>query len=414
MHYALLLCCAIGIAPIAYVGTAHAENLTFADAVKRAGADGPTIIARSASVSAAKRMIKPAGQLPDPQLELGLDSFPVSGPNAGSLRRDDFTWVNVGIMQDVPSGAKRRARTGAAVAGASRAAADLEVSRLEARLGAAQAWLSLFYAERRQALLYQLASDARASANAARARLSAGAGIDDAFAAEVDAARFEDRKADGLATVSAARAELRRWVGDAADDLLAGEPPAFAIDPDLIRAQLIRHASIAAVDAKATEAEANVKLAQAETHPDWSWGLSYQRRDPTFGDYVSAEVKFGLPLFQGSRQRPLINSKLDEINRIGAERAALLREYTAVLESRLAEREALIANLQRARDIRLPLSRQRAWAATGAFAAGTGSVSESIGARREVLEAALDTITLEERLNKLNAALSLEYGDVAQ
>lgn len=408
MRNAWLLCCAIGIAPIA-----RAESLNFADAVARAGADGPTIEARAAGLSAAKRAIKSAGQLPDPQLALGLDSFPVSGPNAGSFTRDDFTWVNVGIMQDMPSGAKRSARTKVAMAGAGRAAAELEVGRLEARLGAAKSWLSLYYAERRQALLDQLASDARAAANTARARLAAGGAVDDALAAEVDAARLEDRKDDNKATMAAARADLRRWIGNAADARLAEEPPIFSIDPDLFRAHLIRHPALAAMDAETSEAEANVRLARAETHPDWSWGLSYQRRDPRFGDYVSAEVRIGLPLFQGARQRPMINSKLDEVSRIGAERAALLREHSAALESRLAERDALMANLQRARDIRLPLARQRASASVGALAAGASSVTQALDARRDTFEAELDLIDLEERLTELNATLTLEYGDTA-
>ena len=408
MRNAWLLCCAIGIAPIA-----RAESLNFADAVARAGADGPTIEARAAGLSAAKRAIKSAGQLPDPQLALGLDSFPVSGPNAGSFTRDDFTWVNVGIMQDMPSGAKRSARTKVAMAGAGRAAAELEVGRLEARLGAAKSWLSLYYAERRQALLDQLASDARAAANTARARLAAGGAVDDALAAEVDAARLEDRKDDNKATMAAARADLRRWIGNAADARLAEEPPIFSIDPDLFRAHLIRHPALAAMDAETSEAEANVRLARAETHPDWSWGLSYQRRDPRFGDYVSAEVRIGLPLFQGARQRPMINSKLDEVSRIGAERAALLREHSAALESRLAERDALLANLQRARDIRLPLARQRASASVGALAAGASSVTQALDARRDTFEAELDLIDLEERLSELNATLTLEYGDTA-
>jgi outer membrane protein TolC len=408
MRNAWLLCCVIGIAPIA-----NAESLNFSDAVARAGADGPTIEARAAGLSAAKRAIKSAGQLPDPELALGLDSFPVSGPNAGSFTRDDFTWVNVGIMQDMPSGAKRSARTKVAMAGAGRAAAELEVGRLEARLGAAKSWLSLYYAERRQALLDQLASDARAAANTARARLAAGGAVDDALAAEVDAARLEDRKDDNKATMAAARADLRRWIGNAADARLAEEPPIFSIDPDLFRAHLIRHPALAAMDAETSEAEANVGLARAETHPDWSWGLSYQRRDPRFGDYVSAEVRIGLPLFQGARQRPMINSKLDEVSRIGAERAALLREHSAALESRLAERDALLANLQRARDIRLPLARQRASASVGALAAGASSVKQSLDARRDTFEAELDLIDLEERLSELNARLTLEYGDTA-
>src|SRR5690242_21148787 len=103
MRHAWLLCCAIGIAP-----TAAADPLTFAQAVARAGGDGPSIAARKAGAEAAHLSIGPAGQLPDPQVALGLDNFPVSGADRFRLNRDEMTMLSVGVMQDVPSKSLRR------------------------------------------------------------------------------------------------------------------------------------------------------------------------------------------------------------------------------------------------------------------------------------------------------------------
>ena len=407
MRRAWLLCCAVGLAP-----AAHAETLNFADAVARAAVDGPTITAQSAAVDAAQRMIRPAGRLPDPQLVLGIDSFPVSGPNAGSLTRDDFTMQRVGIMQEMESGAARRARTAVAAAEAERAGAGLEVAQLQARLGAAGAWLNLHFALERQSLLERVARDGRALADASRARLSAGGGsVDEALAAEIDAARLSDRMADAGALVAASRAELHRWVGDLADEPLAPDIPVFAVDPEQLRAHLHHHPELAAFDSAMAEAEANVGVARAATHPDWSWEVAYQHRDPAFGDYVSAEVRIGLPLF--GRQRPVIDARRADAARVSAERDAMVRERTALLESRLAEYAALTGNLARARDVRLPLARQREAAAIASHAAGTLPLAQLIAARRDARETELDVLAMRERLATIGATLTLEYGDIA-
>src|SRR3546814_11990292 len=52
-----------------------------------------------------------AGQLPAPKLGLGIDNFPVSGPPAGSFVEDSMTMARLGISQEVPNAAKRRARS---------------------------------------------------------------------------------------------------------------------------------------------------------------------------------------------------------------------------------------------------------------------------------------------------------------
>ena len=151
--------------------------------------------------------------------------------------------------------------------------------------------------------------------------------------------------------------------------------------------------------------------AHSETRSDWSWEASYGRRDPSFGDLASVGVRIGLPLFQGSRQKPIVEARRFDAARVVSEREAALREHTALLEQRLAEYAALSANLTRARDVRLPLARQRAAAAIGAHGAGAGSVTQLIDARAAALEAEIDVVNLEERLALIGAALTLEYGE---
>jgi hypothetical protein len=82
--------------------------------------------------------------LPDPQLVVGLQNVPVEGPDAYRLGRDEMTMQTVGIMQDMPSGAERRARRAMAQAEAERSGVGLEIARLEARLGAARAWIAAY------------------------------------------------------------------------------------------------------------------------------------------------------------------------------------------------------------------------------------------------------------------------------
>ncbi|MGE0595372.1 MAG: TolC family protein [Hyphomonadaceae bacterium] len=409
MRKAWVLACAIGWAPAAY-----AQDLSFADAVARAASDGPSIAARRAAVDAAQRSIGPAGALPDPELVLAFENVPATGPDRYRLNRDEMTMQRVGVMQDMPSFAELGARRAMARAEAGRAGAGLELGRLEARLGAAQAWIGLYYAERRVALLGRIVDEARASSEAARGRLASGAGsVDEAIAAEVEAARLEDRVSEAQALVISMRAELRRWIGEAADQPLSDTPPRFNIDAEALRQQLRRHPALAAYEAETEAAEAGLRMAHAERWPDWSWEVSYGRRDPALEDMASVEVRVGLPLFQAWRQGPLIDARRADLRRVGAEHDASVREHESTLEGGLAQYSALEASVARARDVRLPLARQRAEAASGAFAAGNSSTSALIGARRDAIEAELDLFTLEERLALTGAALTLQYGEIA-
>jgi outer membrane protein TolC len=280
---------------------------------------------------------------------------------------------------------------------------------VDAQLNAARAWINTYYAQARIHVLTRLGRDAHAQGQAARARLSAGGGVDDAIAAEIEAARIEDRTANANAAAIAARAELRRWIGVEADEMLSTDAPVFVIDAGQLRHHLETHPALAAADADEAMAAADLRAARADRVPDWSWQAMYQHRDPAFGDMASIEVRIGLPLFQPWRQGPLIDARRADQASAAANRVAIEREHSATLESGLAEYAATEANLARARDTRVPLARQRAEAAASAFAAGTISSMQLIAARRDALEAELDLIDLEERLALVGASLTLQY-----
>ncbi|MGD9967582.1 MAG: TolC family protein [Hyphomonadaceae bacterium] len=407
MRVSWLMACALGLAP-----AAHAYPLSFADAVAAAGRDAPIVEARIAAARAAERAIGPAAQLPDPELVLGLENVPVEGPDAYRLDRDFMTMRSIGIMQEMPSGAERSARRAIRRADLARAEANIDIARLEARLGAARAWINRYYAERRIAVLQRIAGEARAGVEAARARLAGGAGgVDAAIETEVEAARIEDEVADAQAAVLAARAELRRWIGDAAEEDLAFTPPQFTLDDAQLRVRLPAHPALAAYGAETAAAEAELRMARAERMPDWSWSLMYQNRDDAFGDMASVEVRVGLPLFQPWRQGPLIEARRADRERAAAERRAGEREYAAALDAALSQYAAAGANLDRARETRLPLARRRAEAASGAFAAGTMTAPELIVARRAALEAEMNVLDLEERRALIGASLTLQFAE---
>ncbi len=407
MRRAWLLSCAIGVAP-----AASADPTSFNDAIARAGREAPSVAAGQAAVDSARLLVKPAGQLPDPQLALDLEDVPISGADRFRLNRDEMTMLNVGIMQDVPSDASRRAREQVAQADVRVSGAALDISRLEARVAAATAWLQAFYAEQRVDVLLTLANDAATLEQATTASFGAGAGnADAALSARFQVARLQDRIADARFEAAAARAELERWIGPLGADRLGPAPPVFLIDADSLRDHLEHHVELAGSSAAVARAEAEIEQARAAREPDWSWSLMYGRRDPAFGDMISLGVRFNLPLFQSDRQTPTIDARRADLKRVGLEREAVLREHQAMLEARLAEHVQLTARLTRARDVVLPLARQQEAVASAAHEAGTLDLAGLFAMRLEAKEAELDRLDVERRLALVDAYLTLEYGE---
>ncbi len=393
-----------------WTGSVRAEPLTFEGALARATFNAPALQVSALGVEAARSEAVAAGQLPDPRLSFGLDGFPVTGPVAGQFGEDDFTILRLGIEQDLPSRARRRAERAVADARIGEAGAEDAIVLRDVRIATGLAWIDLYYADRRLAALDEVLTSLEPLWLAAPSGVASG--VDrpaNALGPVQLRAALQDRRARLVADAETARAELARWTGDAAA-VVEGTPPASGLDPAGLRAGLDRVPGLRAYAAAGRRAEAEVDLARAGRRPDWSFNASYSRRDPRFGDLVSIGASVSLPLFQGQRQAPVIAARAADALRVRLEREDAARTLEAGLRADLAEHARDHDLWRRARDVVLPNVLQRSDLETAAYAADRVGLTEVIEAFTAVANARLDTLDREAAVMRHVVNITLTYG----
>lgn len=389
---------------------ASAMPMTFDEAVALASDGAPSVQAREVQIAAARSAAITADRLPDPKLNVGIEGFPVTGPNAGSFTRDDFTMVTVGVSQDFPNPAKRRAR-------AQRAAADIAVAEAgelvevrDVRLETALAWIDLHYGELKLAQLKRLDSALGDLQKTVSARLASGAARpSQALEPEQLRAGVNDRRAEMTAAIAQAHARLSRFTGDPHPDV-AGAPPTLEVDDDRLRAAIDDLPDLKMLGAEATAADADVRLARAEKRPDWAVSATYGRRDPSFGDLVSVGVSIDLPLFSRRRQNPKIAASLSEAERARFEIEAGRRKVLASLEADLADHEMHHRRLRNSLDALVPLARQRADLDRASYAAGKLDLGSALLATLAVAEAEVEALNREAEVARDAIRINFTYG----
>ncbi len=384
-----------------------ASALTFDDAQRIALERAPLLGAKQAAVDAAASERISAGRLPDPRLVAGIDNYPIEGPNRFSTTRDFMTMRSLGWMQEMPNTNKRDARTQMASARIERERALLAAERLAVRREVARGWLARYFTQQRLDLFATLEKENRLLIDTVAARVAGGRAMPtDATAARQEAVQLADRRDELNRQLATAQASLRRWVGDAAGRPLTGEPPALAIDPTHLRDDIDRAAELAAFGPMADMARAEAREIEAAKKGDWSWQLTYSQRGEVFGDMVSVQFTFELPLAPRQRQDPLIAAKRKEAERIEAEREDMLRKHREEIEMRLAEHDELTRKLERLQASATPLAQERVSLAMAAYESARGDLGAVLAVRREQAELRLREIDLQAQRYALRAHLN--------
>lgn len=400
----------LGSVAIALPSTALADPLTYAEALTRSAANAPSLKARAASTDAARSSAIAADRLPDPTLDLGVSGFPVTGPNAGSFTRDDFTTATIGFSQQFPNLAKRHAR-------AERATADIGIAEaaelVEARtveLETALAWIDLYYGERRLAQLDLLTASLDDLQKTVTARLASGSARPaQALEPEQLRAVVADRRAEMIAVIAQARARLARYTGDPNPEV-SGDPSMLDVDPVALRAGIDGLPALRAQDARIAGADADVRLARADKRPDWRIGASYGRRDPRFGDMASVGVSIDLPLFAGKRQNPKIDASASMARGSRFDREALRRELLAALDADLADHIMHHERWSNARDTLVPLAKRRAELDRDSYAAGKLDLGTALLSTLALAEAEVETLNREADVARDAVRITITYG----
>lgn len=383
--------------------------LTLPAAQAMALRDAPQLAAQRAAADAARQSVDPAGQQSDPKLIVGIESLPVEGVDRFRVTRDFMTMRRIGVMQDVVRGDKLRLRVARAEAESRREEAGLALAETTVQRDVALAWIEVHFAERQQRLLALLEAETRLQISAADAALAGGkSGTGEPFGARLMMAQLEERKLEVERQLARARAQLARWVGDAASRPLGDAPDFVRLSSTgtEVRAQVDQLPVLAQLDRMLDAARIDVQLAQADTRPDWSWELVYAQRGPDFGNMLSFNVRIDLPIFQARRQAPLVAVKVAQQEQIRAQAEAAKREQIAEIESLRADWQAATRRIDRYRTDLLPLARERRAAQLAAYRGGQGGLMPVVEARKAEIDLQLMQLQAEQEQGRAWAELS--------
>lgn len=383
-----------------------AVPLSLDEAERLALARDPLTAGLQARAEALEQQAVADGQLPDPQLKLGIDNLPVDSFDRSG---DDMTMLVVGVQQAFPRGRSlryARERT-AALASAGRAEArnQRQVVLREVR----NAYLDLYFRHRAEAivednryLFTQLLEVTEAQYGAGRDNQQ------EVLRAQLELSRLDDRllslaqERDEAAAALARRiplADARRPVPEDGAGLPA--PPPL----EGILAALEHHPLLQAEDARVSASERDVAVAREQYKPGWMLDLSYGERAGGRSDMLTAMVLVELPLFRSQRQDRRLAASRQEHLAAGYARADRLLELTSLAAREYSTWERLGQRHDLYRRQVLPEADQAAEAELFAYQTGVGDFNSLLRARIDALDAELEALRLEVERAKAQANL---------
>jgi outer membrane protein TolC len=392
-----------------------ATPMTLQEATRLAVDRAPMLEARRAGITAAQEESARAGALPDPMLTVGVDNWPVTGSDAFDFRAEDMTMKKIGLRQDIPARAERRAQRALAARGVDEARAQDQAEQLTVQRAAAEAWIDLWSAQRELDALQRLRDEAALAARLAKARVAGGnEPVSDALATAAGVLELDTRLEAARATKVAAQAALARWLGDV--DVEAADPPNFQSLP-VPEARLLtaidRLGPLLPAKAQVETAAAAIDLARAEKRPDWSIGASYGQRAGGRSDMIMFEVGIGLPLFPGNRQNRGIAAREADYQAVLATREDLRRQTAARLRADIARWHGLQRQVALYESSLLPVAHDRSTTTLAAYRAGS-DLQPWLNARRDELAVHLTNVEYLAELGRAWAALAYLLPSEAQ
>lgn len=390
----------------------YAQSVGYEDALRSAVSDQPRIRASELRLDARRDVADAADELPDPKLRAGLRNLPVTGPDL--LDATMMTVFEVGIDQEIPNLAERRARAGLAVADIARASAELSYARNAARLGAGRAWISLAYAQQAEEVASDALHEIERLVPLARSSVAAGtARPGESLEVRRAVLEVEDRRTQIRADMQTAQARLARYI--AVEDALAvGPPPSPEVNPEQLRATLEYTPEIVLAETEIRQAKAGVDLARSDLRPDFSVGASYGIRERQYGDLFSVMGTVTLPLFAKRRQQPRIEAARAQAAAAGEARLDMLRTLEAQFGADLASWRSAYRQWRRASDELLPLAVSRAELERASFAAGRADLLDVIGAIKTLALLRIEILAREQATVEAAANLRLTYREHGQ
>lgn len=370
--------------------------LTLTQAERLALERHPLLAQSREQIEASRARAVYSGQLPDPQLKLGVENLPV---NSFALDRDGMTQVTLGVSQMFPPPGKlvlmqRGAEQETAAAQARRR--DLEARiRREVR----RAWFDLYYQERALDVVRVNLTLADQLVSVIRARYRTGQGEQaDLLKAQLQRDDLVDQQEALRAACRVAQSRLARLLNVSAEPLAlpVDPPPLPALPPErVLLDNLARHPQAQTLQAEIRARRYELAAAQRDYYPEFGVEAAYGYRaareanGDKLPDMVSFGVVMSLPLFTGERQDRRARERRAQWLAARYQRDDLLLDLRQEVQARYAEFTRLETRLQLLQQSLIPQSEQTVAATLAAYRAGRMTLADVLRARRESLDYAL-------------------------
>lgn len=403
---------------ISGTGSAQSESpLPFTEALRLAELRSSQIIAADRAIAGARERAISGAQLPDPVLRAGVDNLPLAGADRFSLGRDFMTMRRIGVMQEFTGAEKRRLRRERGDRVVDRELAMRNAAIAGLRRDFASAWLGRAYALQATSVLDTLRTALLLETQTVDAAVRTGrASASDLRAAQIALVQAEDQLAAARQQQHVAVRMLERWLGED-----SGRPPGEGPDTDSLvvvrpdaSSALTHHVEVAVARANEAVAAAEARLAERSRTPDWTIELAYQQRGSGFADMMSFGISVPLPMFAADRQNREILAASAALAQAQAIRDDLERQHRAELRALVDEWQRYGERLTMLESRLLPYVRDRIALTLAAYRSGSGSLQQTLEARRAEVDARLQILTLRRERARVWAALNfLETAAVA-
>jgi outer membrane protein TolC len=392
----------------AWAAAPDPADLSLRSAITAALERSQALAAPAANARAARELAVAAGQRPDPVLRLSLNNVPVNGADRWSTTNDFMTMQSVGIMQTLPSQAKRQARSQKFEREADASLEQRQMLATEIQRETAVAWFELRAVELKVSLLKAQIDEAGRQVLATQTAFRSGRGSQtDGIAAREALSRLEQALLQMQADQASAHGTLARWTG-LASGIALNDPLPIAnssLDAQPFSSTLDQHIALRAMQARVEAARANAEVMRLEREPDWSVELMLSKRGPQYSDMMSVGLSVPLTWDRPQRQDRELAASLAQADALEAEFNEARRERLLDMERQHQNWRAALAQLQLIDRDRLPLAQQRVEAVLAAYRSGTTPLTAVLEARQAALMLAIERIDIELQAARLWAAL---------
>ena len=382
--------------------------LTLQEALARARGDQPAIAAFEREAIALEEEAVAARSLPDLQVSVGVQNFPITGDTAFSPTDDFMTMYTIGVMREQVRRSRREAEAAQlrAEAAVSRAQAPAQLLDIERQVMIA--WIQAVEAAAKQRLLTQIINDLRVGRSVMEAAIATGGSSAAlALAAQAEISLSQAQLAAARGAEARFRGELARWIGAAAQRPLPTAVPVLSPPSEIGATAAGRaHPRVAASAAQELAAQRQVEVAQSERRPNLSWSVMLGLR-PEFGHMVSAQVSVPLQTNRRGLQNRRIAAAQARSDAARLRTQDVGRELEASYATALAEYQSADSAVTELRDDAIPALEASFKAAEARYAGGQGTLELPLDIVRRYVEANIELV--EQQSARAQAAAELIY-----